>query len=170
MLAKIVPTFEDICCHVVSTMNPPAVNLGFLDRSRYFFIQVAAHLIKMAEEGVEVLSTPQAVKSKDPNQPLTYRYWTRPTHLQYKYLYNYRYNYYDDVIDYLDKRSKGLTREIPRAQTWAERALRSFSSRSETYSDRHKDWELLNTIRASNNYYHYHSRDYITKRYPALLY
>nr|CAD7593956.1 unnamed protein product [Timema genevievae] len=118
----------------------------------------------MAEEGVEVLSTPQAVKSKDPNQPLTYRYWTRPTHLQYKYLYNYRYNYYDDVIDYLDKRSKGLTREIPRPQTWAERALRSFSSRSETYSDRHKDWELLNTIRASNNYYHYHSRDYITKR------
>nr|CAD7408616.1 unnamed protein product [Timema poppensis] len=126
--------------------------------------------IEMSEEAVEVLSTPQAVKSKDPNQPLTYRYWTRPTHLQYKYLYNYRYNYYDDVIDYLDKRSKGLTREIPRPQTWAERALRSFSSRSETFGDRHKDWELLNTIRASNNYYHYHSRDYITKRYPALLY
>nr|CAD7417008.1 unnamed protein product [Timema poppensis] len=39
MLSKIVPTFADIWCHAVSTMNPPAVKLSFLDWSWYFFIQ-----------------------------------------------------------------------------------------------------------------------------------
>lgn len=40
-------------------------------------------------------------------------------------MYDYRHNYYDDVIDYLDQRQKGLNREIPRAQSWAERVLRT---------------------------------------------
>lgn len=39
-------------------------------------------------------------------------------------MYNYRTNYYDDVIDYLDKKKAGENREIPRPQTWAERVLR----------------------------------------------
>nr|CAD7418893.1 unnamed protein product [Timema poppensis] len=45
MLAKIVPTTADRGCHVVSTTDPPAANLSFLDRSRYFFIQVYTHLL-----------------------------------------------------------------------------------------------------------------------------
>jgi len=49
----------------------------------------------------------------------------RPKFLQYKYMYNYRTNYYDDVIDYIDKKQTGVTREIPRPQTWAERVLRT---------------------------------------------
>lgn len=49
----------------------------------------------------------------------------RPKFLQYKYMYNYRTNYYDDVIDYLDKKQIGVPRDIPRAQTWAERVLRT---------------------------------------------
>lgn len=52
------------------------------------------------------------------------KFHCRPKFLQYKYMYNYRTNYYDDVIDYLDKKSKGENREIPRPQTWAERVLR----------------------------------------------
>lgn len=40
-------------------------------------------------------------------------------------MYNYRTNYYDDVIDYLDKKQVGVAREIPRPQTWAERVLRT---------------------------------------------
>lgn len=40
-------------------------------------------------------------------------------------MYDYRTNYYNDVIEYLDKRAKGVNCEIPRAQTWAERVLRT---------------------------------------------
>nr|CAD7571127.1 unnamed protein product [Timema californicum] len=45
ILMKIVPTFLDKGCHVVGTLNPTAINLSFLDLSRYFFIQVAPHLL-----------------------------------------------------------------------------------------------------------------------------
>nr|CAD7447387.1 unnamed protein product [Timema bartmani] len=41
--AKIMPTFVDTA-HVVSTMNPSVVDLSFLDRICYFFIQVAPRL------------------------------------------------------------------------------------------------------------------------------
>jgi CBS-domain-containing membrane protein len=39
--AKLVPTFADRGCHVVSVTDPYGRILGFLDRSRYFFFQVA---------------------------------------------------------------------------------------------------------------------------------
>jgi hypothetical protein len=38
---KLVPTFADIGCHVVSVTDPYGRNLGFLDRRSYFFFQVA---------------------------------------------------------------------------------------------------------------------------------
>lgn len=44
-------------------------------------------------------------------------------------MYNYRTNYYDDVIDYLDKKQVGVNRDIPRPQTWAERVLRANNTR-----------------------------------------
>jgi hypothetical protein len=44
LLAKLVPTFADRGCHVVSMTNPYGRILGFLDRSRYFFFQVAPQL------------------------------------------------------------------------------------------------------------------------------
>jgi hypothetical protein len=36
-------------CHVVSVTNPYGRNLGFLDRSRYFFFQVALSCTHEAE-------------------------------------------------------------------------------------------------------------------------
>jgi hypothetical protein len=42
--AKLVPTFADGGCHVVSVTDPYGRNLGFLDRSRYFFFQVSPQL------------------------------------------------------------------------------------------------------------------------------
>jgi hypothetical protein len=42
--AKLVPTFADRGCHVVSVTNPYGCILGFLDRSLYFFFQVAPQL------------------------------------------------------------------------------------------------------------------------------
>jgi hypothetical protein len=37
LLAKLVPTFADRGCHVVSVTDPNGSILRFLDRSRYFF-------------------------------------------------------------------------------------------------------------------------------------
>jgi hypothetical protein len=42
--AKLVPTFSDRGCYVVSATDPYGGILGFLDRSRYFFFQVAPQL------------------------------------------------------------------------------------------------------------------------------
>jgi hypothetical protein len=39
--AELAPTFGDRGCHVVSVTDPYGRNLGFLDRCRYFFFQVA---------------------------------------------------------------------------------------------------------------------------------
>jgi hypothetical protein len=41
---KIVPIFSDRGCHMGSVTDPYSRNLGFLDRSRYFFFQVAPKL------------------------------------------------------------------------------------------------------------------------------
>jgi hypothetical protein len=42
--AKLVPTFVDRECHVVSLTDLYGRNLCFLDRNRYFFFQVAPQL------------------------------------------------------------------------------------------------------------------------------
>jgi CBS-domain-containing membrane protein len=42
--AKLVPTFADRGCHVVSVTDPYGRILGFIDRSRYGFFQVAPQL------------------------------------------------------------------------------------------------------------------------------
>jgi hypothetical protein len=42
--AKLVPTFADRGCHVVSVTNPYGCILGSIDRSRYFSFQVAPQL------------------------------------------------------------------------------------------------------------------------------
>jgi hypothetical protein len=42
--AKLVPTFADRVCHVVSARSPHGRNFDFLDRSRYYFFQVAPQL------------------------------------------------------------------------------------------------------------------------------
>lgn len=109
-------------------------------------------------------------QTRDPNRTILFRHWNRPTYLQYKYLYDYRHNYYDDVIDYLDRKTKGLNRDIPRAQTWAERVLRTYTkdTKSAAFQGRNKDIELLKSIRASNSYYCFHSRNYLIRKYPAL--
>jgi hypothetical protein len=44
MSAKLVSTFADRGCRVVSATDPHGRVLGFLDRSRYFSIQVAPQL------------------------------------------------------------------------------------------------------------------------------
>ncbi|XP_011189812.1 flightin [Zeugodacus cucurbitae] len=102
-----------------------------------------------------------------------YRHWVRPQFLQYKYMYNYRTNYYDDVIDYLDKKQVGVSREIPRAQTWAERVLRksNVSGRDlDSYSCSSKrDKHLVQTLAASIRTHNYHTKAYINQKYANVL-
>ncbi|KAM7356638.1 flightin [Cochliomyia hominivorax] len=102
-----------------------------------------------------------------------YKHWVRPKFLQYKYMYNYRTNYYDDVIDYLDKKQVGVLRDIPRAQTWAERVLRtSYSSGRglDSYeSSIKRDKHLVQTLAASIRQHNYHTKAYINQKYAKVL-
>jgi hypothetical protein len=49
--AKLVPNFADRRCHVVIVIDHYDRILGFLDRSRYFFIQVAPQLYSRGLSG-----------------------------------------------------------------------------------------------------------------------
>uniref|UniRef100_A0A1B0CEI2 Putative flightin n=1 Tax=Lutzomyia longipalpis TaxID=7200 RepID=A0A1B0CEI2_LUTLO len=73
------------------------------------------------------------------------RHWVRPQFLQYNYMYDYRTNYYDDVIEYLDKKNRGLKPEVPRAQTWAERVLRTHTRRLIALNPK-ENWVVLRAI------------------------
>ncbi|KAJ6644144.1 Flightin [Pseudolycoriella hygida] len=112
---------------------------------------------------------------EDPNRPRPlqlYRHWVRPKFLQYRYMYDYRTNYYDDVIDYLDKRGRGVNREVPRAQTWAERVLRTHTNPSalEYYKGQQKeDKHLIQTIAATIRTHNYHTKAYENRRAAKLL-
>ncbi|XP_065361515.1 flightin [Calliphora vicina] len=102
-----------------------------------------------------------------------YRHWVRPKFLQYKYMYNYRTNYYDDVIDYLDKKQVGVPRDIPRAQTWAERVLRTSYSSGRGFdsyeSSIKRDKHLIQTLAASIRPHNYHTKAYINQKYAKVL-
>ncbi|XP_055378501.1 flightin isoform X1 [Condylostylus longicornis] len=127
-----------------------------------------------------------------------YRHWVRPQFLQYKYMYQYRHNYYNDVIDYLDKRDKGINRPVPKAQTWAERVLRTNAERRYVYFDQPpqvvanpKYWgpsipssgrlspiddyhpkgepHLIITLPAVIKAHNYHTKSYINQRYQRVL-
>ncbi|XP_031630253.1 flightin [Contarinia nasturtii] len=108
-----------------------------------------------------------------PKRPVRwYRHWVRPKFLQYRYMYDYRTNYYNDVIEYLDKRAKGVNCEIPRAQTWAERVLRTHTNPSvlDYYKNQKKeDKHLIQTIAASIKTHNYHTKAYINQRYASVL-
>jgi hypothetical protein len=56
MLAKLVVTYADIGCRVVSLTDPHGRGLGFLDLSCYFFFQVAPQLY--SRDRVDTVSDP----------------------------------------------------------------------------------------------------------------
>lgn len=88
-------------------------------------------------------------------------------------MYNYRTNYYDDVIDYLDKKQIGVLREIPRPQTWAERVLRTNYANGR-YLDHHvsgykQEKQLMQTLAATIRPHNYHTKAYINQKYAKVL-
>jgi hypothetical protein len=54
--AKLVPTLADKGCRVVSATDPHGRILGFLDRSRYYFLQIAP--LNCTHEAVDSISDP----------------------------------------------------------------------------------------------------------------
>ncbi|XP_053996001.1 flightin [Hylaeus anthracinus] len=97
-------------------------------------------------------------------------HWVRPLFLNYAYLYDYRKNYYDDVIDYLNQRQRGIFREPPRAQEWAERAMRTYDEKNLDKSHkRSADMKTIINMRHEPRYYSYHTRAYYSLKYQKIL-
>ncbi|XP_013184857.1 flightin [Amyelois transitella] len=113
---------------------------------------------------------PEVVMGTEPKK-LVFRHWIRPKFLQYAYLYDYQKNYYDQVINYLDRRNKGLPVEKPRPQTWAERALRTYLARSSSSLSARstgRDTALLRGISSGARFHRYHSKSLISRKYSKL--
>ncbi|XP_015177827.1 PREDICTED: flightin [Polistes dominula] len=97
-------------------------------------------------------------------------HWVRPLFLNYDYLYDYRQNYYNDVIDYLNQRARGLFREPPRAQEWAERALRMYDAKNIDRSfKRSADMKYITKMDLTPRHYSYHTRAYYSLKYQKIL-
>ncbi|XP_071571716.1 flightin [Temnothorax nylanderi] len=128
-----------------------------------------------AEEGApaEAATTDRPVLKLLKLEPPHYNHhWVRPLFLNYAYLYDYRKNYYDDVIDYLDSRQKGIYREPPRAQEWAERALRTYDEKNIDKSfKRSADMKYLTNMKRiqTSRHYSYHTRAYYSLKYQKIL-
>ncbi|XP_073975473.1 flightin isoform X2 [Rhodnius prolixus] len=105
------------------------------------------------------------------------KHWARPTFLQYDYIYTYMHNYYDDYIDYLDRRQRGLEVEPPRPQTWAERALRSYARNTYPFSYSYRlprrldsDSALMYTSHWANTWHSEHTKDFYNRKYKSILF
>ncbi|CAH2035261.1 unnamed protein product, partial [Iphiclides podalirius] len=123
-------------------------------------------------EGNPEVAEPPPPENNTKNEPrrLVFKHWIRPKFLQYNYIYDYQRNYYDDVISYLDRRNRGLPAERPRAQTWGERALRTYLSKDTSYLSKtyNKDTTLLHHISTGARFQRYHSKARIARKYSNL--
>jgi hypothetical protein len=91
---KLVPTFADTGCHVVSVTDSYCRILGFLDRSRYFLFQVAPQLYSRG--WVHPVPDPLLLRKsgKAENRTPTSGYVARTTRLQsntHKFIQPYPY-------------------------------------------------------------------------------
>jgi len=101
-----------------------------------------------------------------------YLHWARSKHLQYKYLTEYSKEYYHDCIDYMDKRLRGIKRDVPRPQEWSERALRLYAKDDIRLSANDRKYWITDAnkeVRKCSIFNPCHSKDYYRRQYPALL-
>lgn len=108
----------------------------------------------------------------DPDKLLLFKHWIRPKYLQYKYIYDYRKSYYDDVLEAIESRRRGFRRDIPRPQTWPERVLRSHSSplyKLESFDRFLEDIKLVTRTEISRKLYASQSLSNFNKRYTTKL-
>ncbi|KAL0110858.1 hypothetical protein PUN28_014064 [Cardiocondyla obscurior] len=123
------------------------------------------------EGGAEGAPAERPVLKLEKLEPPHYNHhWVRPLFLNYAYLYDYRKNYYDDVIDYLDSRQRGIYREPPRAQEWAERAMRTYDQKNVDKSfKRSADMKYITNMNFASRHYSYHTRAYYSLKYQKIL-
>ncbi|XP_044763131.1 flightin isoform X1 [Coccinella septempunctata] len=112
----------------------------------------------------------------DPDKLILFKHWIRPKFLQYNYLYDYQHSYYNDVIDYLDRKSRGLNSEIPRPQTWAERALRTYVSKIDKLESYRREIEeklkmakKIEKKTRRSTFISYHSKEYMSRRVSSMM-
>uniref|UniRef100_A0A1B6D8T3 Flightin n=1 Tax=Clastoptera arizonana TaxID=38151 RepID=A0A1B6D8T3_9HEMI len=106
-----------------------------------------------------------------PKEPITvFRHWERPVFLNYKYIMRYYHNYYDDVIDYLDRKLAGLSRDTPHAQTWAERMLRLYTWKPypSTYYYIPPKCTYKGTLKVAHTWRSQHSTQFFIRKYVKL--
>ncbi|XP_066601067.1 flightin [Prorops nasuta] len=123
-------------------------------------------------EGGEAEKKPErpVLKLLKLDPPKYNHHWVRPLFLNYDYLYEYRKNYYDDYIDYLNCRNRGIFREPPRPQEWAERALRTYDERNIDKSHkRSADMKWITKMDLTPRHYSYHTRAYYSLKYQKIL-
>lgn len=76
-------------------------------------------------------------------------------------------------MDYLDKRSRGISREIPHAQTWAERILRTYNDRVTKYRlftrRIQDDLAMVESTKNSGNFFYYHVKNLFDRQFSPLL-
>jgi hypothetical protein len=97
-----------------------------------------------------------------------FRHWARPTRLQYKMLYDYQHNYYDDYIRYMDRRQRGLYDPKPEPQTWEERVLRTCTKDGHRLSStdfplvksKLNDYIVIPSVCRADHDKHYYYRQY----------
>ncbi|VEN44551.1 unnamed protein product [Callosobruchus maculatus] len=109
----------------------------------------------------------------DPNKLILFKHWIRPRFLQYKCIYDYRKNYYDDVMEALNSRCRGVRRNIPPAQTWAERMCRLRADplyRVDRFDRFLDDVKLVTKSEISGSFYNYYSKEQFNRRYSKLLF
>ncbi|CAH1961230.1 unnamed protein product [Acanthoscelides obtectus] len=106
----------------------------------------------------------------DPNKLILFKHWIRPKFLPYRYLYLYRQNYYDDVMDYLEKRARGMPREIPHAETWPERVIRMNRKLSRQQQRKtQEDLALAEKTKRSGDFFYYHTKNVFDRHFSPLL-
>uniref|UniRef100_A0A8D8X2X0 Flightin n=1 Tax=Cacopsylla melanoneura TaxID=428564 RepID=A0A8D8X2X0_9HEMI len=128
--------------------------------------------VPQKDSEIQALHFPRYQK-RDCRKGREFHYWARPTTLQYRYNYDYAHNYYDDCIKYLDNKSRGERKDIPRPQTWAERALRTYTKghvETAAYESLKEDKELLTKVTHSAKFYAQHSKEFYNRKYRDVLY
>lgn len=82
----------------------------------------------------------------------------------------YRQFYYNDVIDYLNKRNRGISRDRPNAEEWSERMFKLYDYKNTNRSvKRIADVKLMDQYKPEPRYYSYHTRAYYSLKYQKIL-
>ncbi|XP_019877974.2 flightin isoform X1 [Aethina tumida] len=123
-----------------------------------------------AEEKVEEVEHEEYL---DPDKLLLFRHWIRPKASEYRYLSNYRKYYYDDILEVLDMRRRGIRSKIPKAQSWAERILRAEKDplfKIQKFDRFLEDVKLVTRSEISGYFHSYYSKETFNKRCSRLVY